>query len=371
MPSIGAGRRRDRVPRPSAAETIKPERTPKPEAARRRAAADLAEAIETLEEGLPPLGERTEEDPGIEDPPDPEAYDLHEYEEDGPFRDEDASGDPLEEEGLLDASEGDPDGPFPTPRVILDVTGDVMIPVEAPLQRALARPDAHGPDLLRKWEGARLLRQVAERMVREWRKILLDPERTIADLPPTSQAEFAKRSGIADKTRLNRIVATTFVATPYWGLAPMTAFFREREAREGAWEKVLEEALSLIRTEDPEYPMDPKTLWEKVRHALQAAGFPPPGNDRMLRNRLNERGVPAARARRKEIYTKVKNCWETSGRPHSLPRSDIPGIREKLLQSYGLFSSSDARECRDPAFVPFVEERIAKVLEDLKVRWTP
>ncbi len=369
MPSTGAGKRRYK----SKGHAVQPMRQPEgvPDAGLGQIhAIQLAEAIDHLEDDMfLPSGEGYD-DPGLDEMPDEDAFDMSEYEEDGPFRDVDESeeswddGNPLEFPGPgLD--------PFPTAQVILDITGDIILPVESWLQDRLAGTDMPDDKLIRRWEAARLLRQLAERMVQEWKEILLDPEKGVTDLPAPTQAEFAGRAGISNKSFMSRCVSSRYMATPYWGIIPLSAFFRFKEAREEAWDRVIEEAVMHIQSEDPEHPLKTEVLWNEVRGRLSDLGIAPPSSNRMLRNRLNERGVPVLPGRRKEIYLKVKKWWGKNGKPATLPRSSIPKIKTDLILHHGLFASNAAKECRGPLYAPFVEERIARVFEDLKVSLTP
>jgi len=338
--------------------------------ARDRAIA-LSNAIDHLDEdmNLPP--QEGYDDPGLDTMPDVDEFDLSEYDQDGPYKDPDDPDGPWD--GYDDPLNVPGPGldPLPYPQVIIDTTGGAVIPVETWLQRRLAGTEAPTATFTAKWEAALRIRKVVDRMIQEWKEILLDPDKRIGDLPPTSRAEFAERAGIGGKSYLDHIVARRYVATPYWGVVPMSAFFGVDEAREAAWDVLLSEVIDWIRSEDPEHPVKTEVLWIEVNKRLSESDIAAPQDNKMFRERLNKRGIPAAPANRSQIYAKVKKWWKQTGKPDTYPRSAVPMLRKHLMEQHGLFSSSKARLCQGEVFRPFVEERIARVLQDLKVRLTP
>jgi len=213
-----------------------------------------------------------------------------------------------------------------------------------------------------------LLRQVAEYMVNQWRDLILNPDKTIDDLPPVSQFEMAKALGIAEDSRMSRLV-NRYVSTPYWGILHMTKFFRAEEEKEECWREAMSHALQRIESEYPRSPVKTATLWKEVKAILEKGGVGNLKSDRMLRNRLEAKGIPSAPAR-KEIFKKVEKWFkEDEGHP-DLERLTCSGIRKILMERHNLFSSSDSNRFRETGYTPFVEERIKKVVQILSERET-
>lgn len=369
MASAGTGKGKGKGKRPGQEKIPGPEVAPQTEVAQDRAIT-LADAIERLDEVINDSPPPRTEDPGLDSAPDEDDWDAHEYDEEGPHRDEDDPAEYAGGDALLEAP-GPGQDPLPWPRIVFDRTGGVVIPAESRLQRRIGGMEAPSPALMVRLEAIRLIRAVAERIMWEWKAILLDPQKGPHDLPPVTQKEFADRAGIADKSRMNRIVQGSYVKTPHWGILSMSQFFRAAEAREEAWDQVLDDAIRWIKTEEVRSPSSSVKIWAGVKQILFANNITVPTSERMLRKRLNERGIPADSATRREIYTYVKKWWRDNGKPEKYPISMIPSLRDLLIDQYGLFSSKVGMEVQKDKYWPFVKERMEEVLRYLQVELIP
>jgi len=362
--SIGAGMRPSRKPKPVA----RPQKTQSPEA-KKSTAIRLGQAMENLhlldsdisEDAHGPIV--SDGNPFFND----DDYDFSEYDQDSPLTDEDdldfSSGD--ETFNLLESFQDDTSLSH-IPNVIIDALGKITIPAELEI---MEKWDSL-PDPQDKWLACRKLREVMEALVLQFRSILLDPEKTLSDLPGLAQREFISKQNL-DESLMSRI-ADRYIQTPFWGVVHLKKFFQGRKRTEESWESVLQQIRTYIEEEENlDRPKKTKEIWNRFKVDLQELSREDTTADnakRTIRNHLREAGVPLETPR-KEIFERVKQ-WVQDNGISRIDRSELPSIRQTLTQTYALFQTKKTLLCQKPQYRPFIENRIARVLHELNVEVT-
>ena len=294
-----------------------------------------------------------------------DGYSFTELDEHSPLSDPDAR--PHRTQGWpandFDAHE-DQAGSEPTADIVIDEFGHVRIPLEEVLDRYFGPVEAKEgqlplpPNIRRAFLKALMLRRIGEALVNSNRDAILGGEGDPGKirLTPLTQKDLMAPLGIENKSMRSRL-ADRYVKTPHWGLVHLSVFFRARW-----WEVPIQNIRDWLRGEDVANPYQNDLLYKRLKKAAPR----PYKDNRQLRNILREAGIPLRRPRL-EIYERTEAWVKNHGGPKCVRLSSIPKIREELVNKHSLFSKGQGRQCREPQYQAFVEERIAAVLRRLGV----
>ena len=298
--------------------------------------------------------------------PDDDFYDYSELDkEDNPVADPDGAiyGSSWEKNDFEALSAGN--DPEPVPDIIIDEFGNVEIPRESLLDDYYVRLGDDSRELppkgLQLLNTAQMLRAVAEVLIEREGDIILSGEADFSKIKllPLTQKEIMAPLGMGKELRSR--MTNRYVKTPYWGILHLSVFFQGVEEE---WRNILEYVREKLKGEDLENPYPNNVLWDDVKRRYLLGHK----DDRQLRNKLMEAGIPLKKPR-EDIYTFTKK-WQKKGSVHNVGLQDIPGIRLELQQEFNMFSKGQALQCRRNQYIPFVEKRIRAVLQELGVKIT-
>lgn len=253
----------------------------------------------------------------------------------------------------------------PLPAIEINEFGDVTVTREAYLIRCADREfssvfDPRG-DLGKGMKRVEILRAFGEAIVKHNLQELLTgpPLLEEAKLAPLTQKSVFE--GLTVPANSSVLVSATFVKTPLWGIVPLSAFFSVDK-----WEVTIEEVKRFLDAENVREPDSMSSKSYRWRELVESSRHLETLRDnRMLRNKMKEFGIPLAKGR-KEIWWAVSK-WVRDHKPERVKRAEIPAMVADLVSDYEMFSTHHTRIYQAERFQPFVEERAVKILETLRI----
>lgn len=298
--------------------------------------------------------------------PDDDFYDYGELDrEDNPVADPDGviHGALWEKNDFEALSAGN--DPEPLPDIIMDEFGNVEIPRESLLDDYYVRLGGDNRELppkgLQLLITAERLRAVAEALIEKEGETILSGEADFSKIKllPLTQKEIMAPLGMGKELRSK--MTNRYVKTPYWGILHLSVFFQGAKKE---WRNILDYVRKKLKGEDLENPYANRVLWNDVKREYSLEHK----DDRQLRNKLMEAGIPLKKPRN-DIHKFTKK-WQEKGDINQVQLLDIPGIRVDLQKKFDMFSTKQTLQCREKQYIPFVEERMRAVLQELGVKIT-
>lgn len=181
---------------------------------------------------------------------------------------------------------------------------------------------------------------------------------TMNDIKKISQRDFSKIITI-DEPLMSRM-SKIYIQTPFWGIIQVKELFQWKMAVESTWGGVLEKIQVLIDSEDISMPIKTKEIWEKFQVELDQTMIrdnTKNGGIRTLKNHMGAYGIPLETPR-KFLYIM------TTEKTHDVViyRNQITQFRKNMIRD-GLFQTKKTYNCLEPQFIPFIEKRILKILQ--------